>query len=566
MSKKRAIILNTAIIFSFILVSLRLTDLMIINHKRLAERAKQQHVKVEDIQVRRGIIFDRQGRDLALNLDLESLYCDPENLAADNDDIKRLASVVEKEPAFILSKIPDEGRFAWIERKLKPETAEKIKGLDIEGLAFLTEAKRIYPRRELASHILGFVGVDNQALEGIELKYDKYLKTMGGKVFLERDAGGRRLSSGVDMEAKGNNIVLTIDEVLQRILEKELDKAMAQWRAAAATAIMMDPFTGDILALANRPAYDPNRGGEARDAEKRNRAITDCYEPGSTFKIVIGVGSLEEKLVKPGTLFDVSRGSIDAGGKTIRDVHKYGVLNFQEVIQKSSNVGSIMVGMKLGRERLYKYAKLLGVGEKTGIDLPGEVSGWIYPPERWSGTSMGAIPIGQEVAVTPLQILRAYSVVANGGFLVRPHVVSEILSPDGQVIVSFKDAEKTRIISAKTAGIFKDILKTVVEEGGTGKSASVGGNKVAGKTGTAQMINPVTKRYSKEKYVSSFVGFVPADNPKLAMIVVVYEPKGQIYGGVVAAPVFSEIANQALSYLNVPREDDMELSPLTVYR
>jgi cell division protein FtsI (penicillin-binding protein 3) len=541
-------------------------DLMIINHKRLAERAKQQHVKVEDIQVRRGIIFDRQGRDLALNLDLESLYCDPENLAADNDDIKRLASVVEKEPAFILSKIPDQGRFAWIERKLKPETAEKIKGLDIDGLAFLTEAKRIYPRRELASHILGFVGVDNQALEGIELKYDKYLKTVGGKVFLERDAGGRRLSSGVDMEAKGNNIVLTIDEVLQRILEKELDKAMAQWRAAAATAIMMDPFTGDILALANRPAYDPNRGAEARDVEKRNRAITDCYEPGSTFKIVIGVGSLEEKLVKPGTLFDVSRGSIDAGGKTIRDVHRYGVLNFQEVIQKSSNVGSIMIGMKLGRERLYKYAKLLGVGEKTGIDLPGEVSGWIYPTERWSGTSMGAIPIGQEVAVTPLQILRAYSVVANGGFLVRPHVVSDILSPDGQVIVSFKDAQKTRIISAKTAGIFKDILKTVVEEGGTGKSASVGGNKVAGKTGTAQMINPVTKRYSKEKFVSSFVGFVPADNPKLAMIVVVYEPKGQIYGGVVAAPVFSEIANQALSYLNVPREDDMELRPLTVYR
>jgi cell division protein FtsI (penicillin-binding protein 3) len=225
-----------------------------------------------------------------------------------------------------------------------------------------------------------------------------------------------------------------------------------------------------------------------------------------------------------------------------------------------------MVGMKLGRERLYKYAKLLGVGEKTGIDLPGEVSGWIYPPERWSGTSMGAIPIGQEVAVTPLQILRAYSVVANGGFLVRPHVVSEVLSPDGQVIVSFKDLDKTRIISAKTAGIFKDILKTVVEEGGTGMSASVGGNKVAGKTGTAQMINPVTKRYSKEKFVSSFVGFVPADNPKLAMIVVVYEPKGQIYGGVVAAPVFSEIANQALSYLNVPREDDMELSPLTVYR
>ena len=295
MSKKRAIILTTAVIFSFILVSLRLTDLMIFNHKRLAERANQQHIKVEDIQVRRGIIFDRMGRELALNLDLDSLYCDPDNLSADNEDIKRLASAVEKEPKAILSKIPDAGRFAWIQRKLEPGESEKVKELDIEGLGFVTEAKRVYPRRELASHILGFVGIDNQALEGIELKYDKYLKTSGGKVFVERDASGRTLSSGVDMEAKGNNIILTIDEVLQSIVEKELDKAMMQWRSAAATAIMMDPFTGDILALANRPAYDPNNGGAARDAEKRNRAITDCYEPGSTFKIVIGTGALEEK-------------------------------------------------------------------------------------------------------------------------------------------------------------------------------------------------------------------------------------------------------------------------------
>jgi cell division protein FtsI/penicillin-binding protein 2 len=327
---------------------------------------------------------------------------------------------------------------------------------------------------------------------------------------------------------------------------------MAQWKAAAASVIMMDPFTGEILALANRPTYDPNKGGKANGYEKRNRAITDCYEPGSTFKIIIGVGSLEEKILKPETLFDVSRGGIEVGGKTIHDVHKYGVLSFKEVIQKSSNVGSIMIGMKLGKERMYKYAKLLGIGKKTGVDLPGEVSGWMQPPERWSGTSLGAIPIGQEVAVTPLQILRAYSAIANGGFLVGPRVVSETVSPDGRVLASFKDREMKRVISPKTAETFKDILKTVTEEGGTGKSASVDGNEVAGKTGTAQMINPVTKRYSREKFVSSFVGFVPADNPRLAIIVVIYEPKGQIYGGVVAAPVFRDIANQALSYLDIP--------------
>jgi len=566
LNKKRAVILNTIIIFSFFAIFVRLADLMILNHKHFSEKAKMQYTKAEDIRVRRGIVFDRWGRELALNLELESLYCDPENLDLDDDNIKKLASVIAKKSDVLRAKIPDEGRFAWIARKLEPETAKMIKELHIQGLGFQTEAKRFYPGGRLASHILGFVDLDNQALEGIELKYDKYLKTGGGKVFFVRDAGGRTLSSGVDTEAKGNNIVLTIDQGLQYIVEKEIEKAISKWNAASASAIMIDPLTGEILALANRPAYDPNYPGKVTGFEKRNRAITDCYEPGSTFKVVIGLGSLEEKIVKPDTLFDVSKGGINVGGKTIRDVHRYSVLQFKEVIQKSSNVGSIMIGMQLGPERLYKYAKLLGFGEKTGIDLPGEISGWIRPPERWSGTSLGAIPIGQEVAVTPLQVLRAYTTVANGGFLVRPHIVSEIISPDGKVLFSFGEKDKKRVISQATAETFKDILKGVVDEGGTGKRASVNGNEVAGKTGTAQLIDPRTKRYSKEKFVSSFVGFVPADNPKLAIIVVVHEPKGQNYGGVVAAPVFKEIAEQALSYLNIPREDDHYQTSLVVSR
>ncbi len=566
MNKKRAVILNTIIIFSFFAIFVRLADLMILNHKHFSEKAKMQYTKAEDIRVRRGIVFDRWGRELALNIELESLYCDPENLDLDDDNIKKLASVMTKKSDVLRAKIPEEGRFAWIARKLEPETAKRIKELHIQGLGFQTEAKRFYPGGKLASHILGFVDLDNQALEGIELKYDKYLKTGGGKVFFVRDAGGRTLSSGVDTEAKGNNIVLTIDQGLQYIVEKEIEKAISKWNAASASAIMMDPLTGEILALANRPAYDPNTPGKVSGFEKRNRAITDCYEPGSTFKVVIGLGSLEEKIVKPDTLFDVSKGGINIAGRTIHDVHRYGVLQFKEVIQKSSNVGSIMVGMRLGPERLYKYAKLLGFGEKTGIDLPGEISGWIRPPERWSGTSLGAIPIGQEVAVTPLQVLRAYATVANGGFLVRPHIVSEIISPDGKVLFSFGEKDRRRIISQATAETFKDILKGVVYEGGTGKRASVNGNEVAGKTGTAQLIDPRTKRYSKEKFVSSFVGFVPADNPKLALIVVVYEPKGQNYGGVVAAPVFKDIAEQALSYLNIPREDDQYQTSLVVSR
>ena len=278
----------------------------------------------------------------------------------------------------------------------------------------------------------------------------------------------------------------------------------------------------------------------------------------------MGTAALEEGIYNLNSTFDVSRGSIEVGGKVIHDAHRHGLLTFKEVIQKSSNVGSIMIGERLGKETIYKYAKLYGYSDLTGIDLPGEVSGWIRKPERWSATSIGAIPIGQEVAVTPLQILRAYSAIANGGYLVRPHIVSEIRAHEGQPLFTFDKEQKKRVISAKTAAAFKDILKTVVEEGGTATGASVDGNKVAGKTGTAQLVDHRTKRYSKDRYISSFVGFVPADDPKFAMIIVVYEPKGAIYGGVVAGPAFKSIADQALSYMNVPRDDTSEKNLLLV--
>ncbi|MEK7741647.1 MAG: penicillin-binding protein 2, partial [Nitrospirota bacterium] len=522
--RKRAIILNTAIIFGFVAVFLRLVDLMVLNHGRFSERARIQQVKQEDIQVRRGFIFDRRGRELGVNLEVESLFCDPAAMVSPQTAAYDISGVIGKKPEAMLAKFSSKGRFVWVERKLNTETAEKIKKMDIKGLGFVPDAKRFYPKGKLASHVIGAVGIDNQALEGVELKYNKFLKTPGGKILVTRDARGRTLSAGVDIESKGNNVFLTIDEGLQYIVEKELDNAMAQWRASAATIIMMDPFTGEILAFANRPAYDPNSAAYAKDFEKRNRAITDIYEPGSTFKIIVGAAAIEEGIVKLDTKFDCSKGAVSVGGAVIHDAHKQGVLTFKEVIQKSSNVGSAMIGMQLGRERVYKYAKRFGFGEKTGIDLPGEVSGWIRLPEKWSAGSIGAISIGQEVAVTPLQILRAYSAIANGGVLVTPHVVSEIRSPDDVPVYSFNSKGNKRAISKKTAEIFKDILKTVAEEGGTGKSASVEGNYVAGKTGTAQIIDPRTKRYSKEKYVGSFVGFVPADNPMIAMIVVIYEP------------------------------------------
>jgi cell division protein FtsI/penicillin-binding protein 2 len=573
-NRKRAIILNTAIIFGFFAIFLRLTDLMILNHKVLAEKANSQQITAENIEVRRGNIYDRKGRAFAVNVDLESLYCDAKQVVIGKEGISRLSDVLGTKPTVIQAKFHSDKRFEWIDRKLSPEKAEKIrKMLDIgvkdkeaavKGFGFIPEVKRFYPQGMLASHIIGFVGLDNQPLEGIELRYNKYLKTAGGKIYFERDAAGNILSSGEDTEARGDNIILTIDEGLQYIVEKELDRAMAKWRPVSASIIMMNPFTGEILALANRPAYDLNHSRRAGGNEMRDRAITDIYEPGSTFKIVTGTAALQEKVVTPDSTFDVSKGSIEVGGKVIHDAHRHGILTFREVIQKSSNVGTIMVGMKLGKEKIYEYAKRYGFGERTGIDLPGEVSGWIKKPERWSATSIGAIPIGQEVAVTPLQVLRAYSAIANGGYLVDPHVVSEIVTPGGRPIYTFKLDREKRVISEKTAEVFRNILKTVVEDGGTATEAAVDGNEVAGKTGTAQLIDPVTKKYSHQKYVASFVGFVPADQPKIAMIVIVYEPKGAIYGGVVAGPVFKNIADQALSYLNVPRDDSKEKNLLLV--
>ena len=527
---------------------------MILKNRYYTEKAKSQQVKTEDIQARRGNIYDRKGREIAINLEMESLYCDPEEAGATPENIKKLSSILNVEPKAIKAKLTQEKRFVWVDRKLSLETSERVKKLKMKGFGFMSEAKRFYPRGSLASHIVGAVGRENQPLEGIELKYDRYLRTPGSKVQVARDASGRVLSTGMAMESKGNDIILTIDEGLQYIAEKEVVKAMLKWHSVAATAIMMDPFTGEILALASRPAFDPNDIMKAGRSDVRNRAITDIYEPGSTFKIVAGTAAIEEKLFPAGQTFDCSRGSIEVGGKNIKDAHKHGVITFEEVIQKSSNVGTIMIGMRLGKERLYDYAKRFGFGDRTNIDLPGEVSGWIRKPEKWSATSLGAIPIGQEVAVTPLQVLRAYAAIANGGYLVQPHLVSQIRTPEGQPVFSFSPDQKKRIISERTAAVMRDILKTVVEEGGTATSAAIDGNKVAGKTGTAQLVDQRTKRYSKDRFISSFVGFVPADNPKIAMIVVVHEPKGAIYGGVVAAPVFKAVADQALSYMDVPRD------------
>ncbi|NOY65615.1 MAG: penicillin-binding protein 2 [Nitrospirae bacterium] len=561
---KRALLVKTTIFVMFLVVLLRLVDLMLIKHAKLSRIAHIQQTKGQEILVRRGIIYDRKGRELAVNLERPSLYCDPKEISSPREVAYKVGGILKINKRKIIKALQEERRFVWLARKISPEAASYIQALRIEGIGMLPDTKRFYPKGTLAAHVLGFVNIDNKGLEGVERTYEEYLIADGGRVYITRDAKGNILYRGGDLESSGNSIVLTIDEGLQAIVEEELNRAVQKWHPQAATVIMMDPDSGEILALANRPTFDPNRPGRYRASFRRNRAITDLYEPGSTFKLVMVTAALEEGVATLNTRFDCSAGYIEVGGKRIWDSHKHGVLTLKEIIEKSSNVGAVKVALKLGPERFYKYVKLYGFGEKTGVDLIGESPGIVKSPEQWSATTIGAMAIGYEVMVTPLQVLRAYAIVANGGYKVRPHVVSRVISPEGLIIKRNRGTRGERIISERTVRRIKEALRAVVSEDGTAPKASIPGNTVAGKTGTTKLVDRSTGRYSNKDFVSSFVGMVPADNPLFVMIVVIWKPKKRFYGGEVAAPVFSAIAEKALSYMFIPRDDRLKDSFLYV--
>lgn len=561
-SRKRAVVLFTVIFFCFAAIFLRLIDLMVLDHDKLSGRAEQQYIREKILKPQRGIIWDRKMREMAANIESDSLYAVPSKIDDTRTLTRKLAPltrVSSKHLNMTLLKKKHKD-FIWIDRKMDAETAHEVRQLldkmGYDALGFIPESRRYYPKGRIAAHLLGFTNIDNDGISGLELTYNEYLKGEMTNISVGTDARGNRLSRNIKDAVSGHNLLLTIDEGIQYIVERELSDAMAEWKAKAAVAVMMNPMTGEILAMANRPTYDPNFAGESRDYAKRNRAITDLYEPGSTLKTVLAAAALEEGIVDLDDEFDVSKGYIVVGGKPIRDVHKHEIITFQEVIQRSSNVGAVQVGLKLGEEKYYHYIKSFGFGDKTGIDFPGEVRGLLRKTRDWSGTSLAALSIGQEIGVTPLQVLSAYAVIANGGVLIRPYIVSDIISPAGNIVKRVTPETGKRIISRRTAGAVKDMLKKVVEEGGTAKRAYIKGNLVAGKTGTAQIFDHKAGRYSRDKYVSSFVGFVPADDPKIALIIVIYEPEGKTYGGIVAAPVFRKIIEHTFAYLNVPMERD----------
>jgi len=519
--------------------------------KYLAEVAKKQQNLFVELEPRRGAIYDANLKPQAVNISADSLYASP-NEIKDNDKEKitrQLSTLLNVDRGYLKDRLYRKKSFVWLARKIEPWQSEAIKKLNIKGLDFIKESKRCYPNGYLASHIIGFSGLDNLGLEGIELYYDKYLKGEAGWALFLRDARQKKLDLWKKMmlPRDGYDLVLTIDEVIQYIAERELDKVFKVYHAKGASIAVMNPRTGAVLALANRPTFDLNEYKNTNKEARRNRSICDLFEPGSVFKIVTASAALEEKKVAEEDKFFCENGSYRVATHILHDHQPHGWLTFREVIEQSSNIGTTKVAQILGSEAIYRYVKLFGFGAKLGIDLPGEISGITREPRLWSKISIAAVPIGQEVGVTALQLVSAISVIANGGQLMKPYLVSEIKDKYGQSIEKFQPIMIRKAISQATSSRIKKILIGVVENG-TGKLAKVSCFSAAGKTGTGQKLEP-NGAYSHNKFVASFIGFAPAEEPMVAIAVIVDEPRPYYFGGVVAAPVFKNVANDVLRYL-----------------
>jgi len=535
----------------------RLAYLQVVKHEDYVRLAESQHAKAIPLKAKRGPILDRNGRALAVSSSAETLVAVPGRV----DDAARLASrlapVLDEPVAEIARRIESSKRLVYVKRRLPPAVAQAVRDLHEPALGFVEENLRLYPNRELAAHVIGFEGGEGTGLAGVEQAWETRLAGREGKALVERDALGREVSWApriLKPARPGQGVVLTIDATLQYIAEKEVDAAWRRTRSKAAMAVVMDPRTGEILAMAIRPTFNPNSFSSATDEERRNRAITDPFEPGSTFKVILAAAALDEGVVRPTDRIYAEQGAITVASATIHDWKKYGWLTFAEVLQNSSNVGAIKVGLQLGKERYYKHITGFGFGVPTGVGLTGESRGQLRPPQRWSGLSLATMSIGQEISVTALQMVAAFAAVANNGRLMQPQIIRAALDAQGREIQGFEPRVIRQVIAPDTARTLTAIMTRVVADG-TGRHAAISGFEVAGKTGTAQKLDPATRRYSRAPGVLSFVGFVPADDPRLAMLVMLDEPKNEKWGSEAAAPIFAAIGREALRHLQVPPRD-----------
>ena len=534
----------------------RLAQVQLLHHDAYVVRAQRQQERTLSLEPVRGSILDRKSRVLAESVAAVSVYADPQAIVDSGATARALAKVpgVDLSADEVEEKLTSNGGFAWIARQLPLEAGGAIRNLHLPGIYLLEEHRRTYPKGPLAANIIGYVGVDGHGLAGIEHEFETPMRGRAGKVTLLRDArrgmyfvGGEGANKPVD----GGDVVLTIDSVIQFITERALANAVAKWHSAGGTAVVMDPNDGSILAMASLPSFDPNHYRDFPPPTWRNRNTQEIYEPGSTFKIVTASAGLEEGVITPSQILDCGNGGIQIGNVQIHEHggNRYGMMSFEDVMLHSSNVGTIRVAMSLGDDRFYRYIRRFGFGERTGVELPGETAGVLRRTARWSQISAASISIGQEIGVTPLQVVTAFATVANGGVRVVPRIVDRVVDSKGEVVYKPQPPPPSRVISEKTAAVLNEILKAVVARG-TGENAALEEHIVAGKTGTAQ--KAVRGGYSADRFVASFGGYVPADRPRLAILVVVDEPKGAEYGGTVAAPVFKQIAEPVLRYLRVP--------------
>jgi cell division protein FtsI (penicillin-binding protein 3) len=562
-------------------IVVRLTWLQVVQHSEWVERARQQQQRTFEVAPHRGVLYDRNMRALAMTVLVDSVYAVPSELGDNRaDDAALLAKIVHADPLDkftgereIDARFNESRHFAWVARKVDPEIADRVRQLNLKGIYFQKEFKRFYPNGDLASHVLGYVGTDDDGLGGLERKFDDELHGEPGHELTAIDAKRHVLGSDESDPIPGENLVLTIDQNIQYMAERALDAQMAKVKAAHGTVVVQDPYTGQILALAVSPRFNPNDAQHVDAQDLTNLAVSDVYEPGSTFKLVTYSAAIDAAGVKPTDMVDCQGGAMTMYGRTLHDdkTDRFGVVTVQYALEHSSDVGAAKMALKLGPDKFYKYIKAYGFGDRSGIELPSETRGLLQPPRKWGSTSILSIAIGQEVAVTPVQLVTMVSTIANGGVYLPPHMllrstdelkgdqrlVAQPFHPEDQLPAKWPDGAH-RVISEATAAKMREMMAGIVTEG-TGKAAQLNGYSSAGKTGTAQKVDPVTHTYSHTKLVASFAGFAPVNDPAISVTVVIDTPTvGSLYGAAVSAPVFQEVAQEVLEYLGVPHDQPLK--------
>jgi cell division protein FtsI/penicillin-binding protein 2 len=593
LKRVRFLLICTFFLVWAVAIAGRLFWLQIVRHQDFVERAAKQQQRTFEVAPRRGVLYDRNLRELAMTILVPSIYADPTQITDKQAAARTLAALVHTDPedgltteAQIVARLNEGRNFAWIARRVTPQVAASVKALNMKGIFFQQEFARFYPDNQLAAQVLGYVGTDDDGLGGLEEKFESDLHGRPGLMYTAMDARRKVLGSSEHDPEPGRNFVLSIDENIQFMAERALDHAMQKTQALNGTVVVQDAHTGQILALAIRPTFNPNQFRHTTPDQLRDHAVSDVYEPGSTFKLVTYSAAMDQKVATPDDTIDCQGGKITIAGRTIHDNQgeHFGVIPVHEALEESSDVAAIKLALKIGPDRFYQYIRSFGFGTRSNVELPGETRGLLRPPAKWGRSSVGSIAIGQEIAVTPLQLVTMVSTIANGGTYLPPHILIESQPAPGGSAAKKVDAAQTgpvqapqfvaspvrtgedvpdplppgahRVISTLAAADMRKMMEGVVLFG-TGKSAQLDGYSSAGKTGTAQKIDPATHTYSKTMHIASFAGFAPVNSPVIAVAVVLDSPKGAYYGASVSAPVFAEVAQQVLEYLGVQHDIDV---------